>query len=279
MLRPVPSTASVLVLAWVAPGRAACGRVHPAAGKCAFATRLSVFTAACPESSRRESCRRAQGVTLHLPSPWRWRNGPGVFFLFRGTPLVRLPVAPVGSLSAEPSWGLPIYPPPLAQTLAMPILGAPVGGPEMEHGDRRNKGAPRAGTAGAGVCAYLHRLITGLQAVSPDRLRRARLRGVAVLRLHTNAQSRAQGAQQGGLAGRQVATVCAVVSALRPSCQQRAGLQRGRPPTRGGDERWAAHRARRCRAPGSVRGQRTAASDLDAAARGEAGFVKRSAAS
>ncbi len=25
--------------------------------------------------------------------------------------------------------------------------------PKMEHGDRRNKGALRAGTAGAGVCA------------------------------------------------------------------------------------------------------------------------------
>ena len=59
------------------------------------------------------------------------------------------------------------------------------------------------------------RLITGLQAVSPDRLRRARLRGVAVLRLHTNAQSRAQGAQRSGLAGREVAAVCAVLRRRR----------------------------------------------------------------
>jgi len=39
-----------------------------------------------------------------------------------------------------------------------------------------------------------------------------------------------------------VAAVCAIVGARRPSCQERAVLQRGRPPTRGGDERWAAHR-------------------------------------
>ena len=31
----------------------------------------------------------------------------------------------------------------------------------------------------------------------------------------------------------------------RPSCQERALLQRGRPPTRGGDELWVARRARR----------------------------------
>jgi hypothetical protein len=58
-------------------------------------------------------------------------------------------------------------------------------------------------------------------------------------------RTRAQGAQRSGLAGREVAAVCAVVGARRPLCQERAGLQRGRPPTRGGDERWAAHRARR----------------------------------
>ena len=36
--------------------------------------------------------------------------------------------------------------------------------------------------------------------------------------------------------GCEVAAVCAVVGARRPSCQERAVLQRGRPPTRGGDE-------------------------------------------
>ena len=54
------------------------------------------------------------------------------------------------------------------------------------------------------------------------------------------ARTRAPGAQRSGHAGCGVAAVCAIVGARRHSCQERAVLRRGRPPTRGGDERWAA---------------------------------------
>jgi hypothetical protein len=57
-------------------------------------------------------------------------------------------------------------------------------------------------------------------------------------------------AHRSGHAGCGVAAVCAVVGERRPSCQERAVLQRSWPPTRCGDERWAARRARRRRAEG-----------------------------
>ena len=59
------------------------------------------------------------------------------------------------------------------------------------------------------------------------------------------ATTRAPGAHRSGHAGWGVAAVCTIVGARRPSCQERAVLRRGRPPTRGGDECWAVHRTRR----------------------------------
>jgi len=49
-----------------------------------------------------------------------------------------------------------------------------------------------------------------------------------VLRLHTNAQSRAQGAQRSGLAGREVAAVCAVLRRRRsPQSSAHSPASRG----------------------------------------------------
>jgi hypothetical protein len=115
-----------------------------------------------------------------------------------------------------------------------------------DGGGVRIGGALGSGAAGAGG-AWPRWLAAVSLIVSPARLRRARPRPVACRRPPETlqARTRAPGAYRSGHAGWGVASVCTIVEAHRPSCQERAVLHRGRPPTRGGDERWAVHRARR----------------------------------
>ena len=43
-------------------------------------------------------------------------------------------IRPRARIPGEPNWGLPIYPPPLAQTLAMPIYPYPYWEPQSTSG-------------------------------------------------------------------------------------------------------------------------------------------------